>query len=790
MRIADALPLTPLQQGLFFHASAAQGGDDVYAVQLYVGLSGPLDPERLHDAVQAVVARHPNLAARFSQKFAEPVQVIPADPVVPWQYVELDTEDRLAELYAAERVAVCELANQPAFRAALVRTAEDRYQFVLTNHHIVLDGWSLPILLGEVFASYYGQRLPPAPPYRRFVSWLTGRDLDAARAAWREVLAGVETPTMVGVAGREPGRRAITSFQLSEDTTRALSDVARSCHTTVSTVLQGAYAQVLMSLTGQRDVVFGTTVSGRPDDVFGADAMVGLLINTVPVRAAIDATTTTADLLGQLQREHAQTLDHQHLALNEIHRLTGLDQLFDTFFVYENYPVDAATLSGSDGLSVTTFAHHETNHYPLSVQAIPGDELTLRVEYDTDVFDTAAIDALVERLTRVVVAMIADPDRALSTLDLLTDDEHARLDGWSNRAILAQPAVPSPSIPELFAAQVTRNPGAPALSFDGRTMTYRELDDAATRFAYVLADRGIGPGQRVVLYLPRSADAIVSILAVLKTGAAYVPIDPAAPSARMELVLADAEAAAAVTISALAERLAGHNLRLIDVNDEAADHQPGTELGGPTPEDIAYLIYTSGTTGVPKGVAITHRNVAQLMDSLHAAPLPPTRVWSQCRSYGFDVSVQEIFGALLAGGRLVVVPESVARAPEDLQSLLFSQGVNVFSTTPSEVGMLSPATLESVALIIGAEPCPTELMDQWAPGRVMINAYGPTETTVDVALSAPLTAGSEAVPIGPPIAGAALFLLDGWLRPVPPARSASCTSQAAESASATRAARG
>ncbi|MBI3692045.1 MAG: non-ribosomal peptide synthetase, partial [Mycolicibacterium aromaticivorans] len=336
-----------------------------------------------------------------------------------------------------------------------------------------------------------------------------------------------------------------------------------------------------------------------------------------------------------------------------------------------------------------------------------------------------------------------------------------------NRAVLAQPVSPSPSIPELFAAQVARTPEAPALTFDGRTMTYRELDDAATRFAYALADKGIGSGRRVVLFLPRSADAIVSILAVLKTGAAYVPIDPAAPSARMELVLADAEPVVAITNSTLAERLAGHNIRLIDVNDTAVDH-PGTDLGGPTSEDIAYLIYTSGTTGVPKGVAITHRNVAQLMDSLHAAPLPPARVWSQCRSYGFDVSVQEVFGALLGGGRLVVVPESVARAPEDLQSLLVSEGVSVFSTTPSEVGMLSPAALESVALIIGAEPCPTELMDQWAPGRVMINAYGPTETTVDVALSAPLTAGSAAVPIGPPIAGAALFVLDGWLRPVPP----------------------
>ena len=750
-----------------FHASAALGGDDVYAVQLYVSLSGPLDADRLHAAVQAVVARHPNLAARFPKQYAEPVQIILADPLAPWQYVELDSEEQIAQLCAAERAAVCELANESAFRAALIRTGVDQYRFVLTNHHIVLDGWSLPILLGEVFASYYGQRLPPAAPYRRFVTWLGGRDPDADRAAWSEVLAGFDTPALVGSPGHEPGGREVASFQLSDNDTRALGELARSCHTTISTVLQGAYAQVLMSLTGQCDIAFGTTVSGRPDEVLGAESMVGLFINTVPVRVRITAPTTTVTLLDQLQREYTQTLDHQHLALSEIHRVTGQDQLFDTFFVYENYPIDAAKFSGADGLAVTKFEHHETNHYPLSVQAIPGDELTLRVEYDTEVFDTAEIEALIERLQRVLAAMIADPNRPLSSMDLLDDKEHARLDRWSNRTVLDQPAPASRSIPGLFAEQVARVPEAIALSFEGRVMSYRELDEASNRFAHVLASRGIEPGQRVLLLLPRSAEAIVSILAVLKTGAAYVPIDPAAPSARMHLVLNDAAPVAAITNTALAERLAGQDLRVIDVHDPAVSSQPSTALPDPVPDDIAYLIYTSGTTGIPKGVAITHRNVAQLMDALHAAPLPPIRVWSQCRSYGFDVSVQEIFGALLGGGTLVVVPESVARAPEDLQALLVAEHVSVFSTTPSEVGMLSPEVLESVALIIGAEPCPTELIDQWAPARVMINAYGPTETTVDVALSAPLTAGSGSVPIGPPIEGAALFVLDGWLRPVP-----------------------
>ncbi|WP_238159382.1 condensation domain-containing protein, partial [Mycobacterium sp. MFM001] len=288
--IADVLPLTPLQQGLLFHAATAQGGgDDVYAVQLDIDVSGSLDPHRLRDAVQMAVNRHPNLAARFCEQFDEPVQIIPADPVVPWRYVEVDgsadPDEQIEALCAAERAAVYDLAGQSAFRAALIRTAEDQHRFVLTNHHIVLDGWSLPILLGEIFAGYYGQRLAVPAPYRRFVTWLAERDLDAARAAWREVFDRFDTPTLVGPPDRLGlGRRGVVSVRVSEQTTRAVGELARSQRTTVSTVLQAAWAQLLSALTGQRDVAFGAVVSGRPAEVPGADSMVGLLINTVPVR--------------------------------------------------------------------------------------------------------------------------------------------------------------------------------------------------------------------------------------------------------------------------------------------------------------------------------------------------------------------------------------------------------------------------------------------------------------------------------------------------------------------------
>jgi glycopeptidolipid biosynthesis protein len=773
-RIADVLPLTPLQQGLLFHASAAQGDSDhVYAVQLDITLSGRIDEHRLRDAVHTVVNRHPHLVARFCPDFDEPVQVIPADPVTPWRYVDLnggapaDVDEEIQRMCAAERAAVCDLADQPAFRAALIRTATDRHRFVLTNHHLVLDGWSRPILLQEIVASYHGQQLPAPTSYRRFVDWLADRDLDAARSAWREVFAGFDTPTLVGPPQRVGlGTRRVTSFRVPEKTTRALDELARSHRTTVNTVLQAAWAQLLMWLTGHHDVAFGVVVSGRPSEVLGADSMVGLFINTVPARACISGTTTTADLLEQLQLAHNRTLEHQHLALSDIHRITGHDKLFDTAFVYENYPLDTAALAGDHELAVTEFRIHESTHYPLTVQALPAAELELRLEFRTDVFDTETVEALTERLRRVLAVMSAEPTRRLSSIDVLDQPEHARLQEWGNQAALTQPAVSAASIPGLFAAQVARTPEAVAVTFEGRSLTYRELDEAANRLAHLLAGHGVGPGGCVALLLTRSAEAIVAILAVLKTGAAYLPIDAAQPTARMDFMLADAAPIAVLTTAALRSRLVRHDLLVIDVNDPAANSQPSTPLPAPRPDDIAYVIYTSGTTGTPKGVAVAHHNITQLIESQNGR-LAPGQVWTAWHSLAFDVSAWEMCSALLGGGRLVVVPEEVARSPQDFHALLVAEHVSMFVQTPSAVAGLSRQGLESVTLVVGSEACPGEVVDRWAPGRLMVNAYGPTETTVLVAMSTPLTAGSGTPPIGTPIPGAALFVLDRWLRPVP-----------------------
>ncbi|MCV7173753.1 non-ribosomal peptide synthetase, partial [Mycobacterium manitobense] len=417
--IADILPLTPLQQGLLFHASATRGTDsldELYAVQVEFNVAGPLEIQRLRDAVQTVVRRHPNLVARFSEEFDEPVQLIPAEPAAVWRYIDVaddgtQPDETIRQVCAAERSAVGNFTEEPAFRIVLIRTAEERHHCVVTFHHIVIDGWSMPVLLHEIFASYVGEHLPVPGSYRNFVAWLAGRDVDSARAAWAEVFAGFSTPTLVSPPDRsELGQRAVRRIAVPEETTAALDALARTHHTTMSTVLQGAWALLLTSLTGQHDVAFGVTVSGRPAEVAGAETMIGLVINTVPVRATITPETTVADLLKQLQRSHSATLDHQHLALREIHRVAGHDELFDTCIVYQNYPIDTGAQMSAGNLAISDITGREYNHYPLTVQAHPGRELDMRVEYDTDVYSPARIDALMRRLQRVFMAMTANQE--------------------------------------------------------------------------------------------------------------------------------------------------------------------------------------------------------------------------------------------------------------------------------------------------------------------------------------------------------------------------------------------
>jgi amino acid adenylation domain-containing protein/thioester reductase-like protein len=557
--------------------------------------------------------------------------------------------------------------------------------------------------------------------------------------------------------------------------------VAREHNATSFMVVQAALGVLLSKISASSDVAVGFAVAGRGDPAL--DELVGFFVNTLVLRVEVSGDPTFTDLLAQVRARSLEAFEHQHVPFEVLverlnpARSLAHHPLIQVLLAWQNFaghndPAAGLVLEGLQVTSIPLDTHSARIDLAFSLAerfTDTGEAAGIggAVEFRTDVFDTASIEALIERLERVLVAMTADPGRSLSSVDLLDESEHARLDEIDNRAVLSAGASSAVSVPVLFAAQVARTPDAVALVCEGCSWSYRQLDEAANRLAHLLAGCGVGPGCVVGLLLERSAQAIAAIVAVLKTGAAYLPIDPEHPPARIGFMLADAAPVAVITTADLAGRLDGHDVVVIDVNDPAVDTQPSTALPAPGPDNIAYIIYTSGTTGVPKGVAATHHNVTQLLASLDAGLTASGRVWAQCHSHAFDVSVWEIWGALLHGGRLVVIPDSVTRSATDFHDVLVAEHVNVLTQTPSAVAVLSPQGLDSVALVLGGEPCPAEVVDRWAPGRVMINGYGPTETTMCVALSAPLAPGSGAPPIGSPVSGAALFVLDGWLRPVP-----------------------
>ncbi|WP_448482375.1 non-ribosomal peptide synthetase [Mycolicibacter sinensis] len=500
-----------------------------------------------------------------------------------------------------------------------------------------------------------------------------------------------------------------------------------------------------------------------------AKTVPGMFAGILPLVLKTSPTSTVADFCQHVSTRIRELLHHQRFPAHALEAgaggLPGLGQASSRVVI--NF-IPATTEVDLAGTPYTT---NSTNFGPVGHFGFfflgAGDELSISTAGTGRPFADFEAADLVDRLERVLVAMTADPGRLLSSIDALVVGECAQLDVWGHRSVLGSSVVGGVSIPGLFARWVSVSPGVVALRCGGRSWSYREVDEASNRLAHVLVGYGVGPGDRVGLLLPRCAQAVVAILAVLKTGAGYVPVDPVVPDARLEFVLADAAVSVVVTCGGLADRVAGCAV-VVDVDDPVVADQPVSAVGvGPVADDIAYVIYTSGTTGVPKGVAVTHRNVTRLFDGFDVGvQIGPQQVWAQCSSLAFDYSVWEIWGALLHGGRLVVVPEQVRRSAPDLRELLVAERVSMLSQTPSAVGALAPQGLESATLMVAGEVCPVDVVDRWAPGRVMLNGYGPTETTV-FATTGVLVAGSGVVPIGGPVPGAALFVVDAWLRPVP-----------------------
>ncbi|MFF2614419.1 non-ribosomal peptide synthase/polyketide synthase [Kitasatospora sp. NPDC058046] len=782
--VTEIQPLTPTQTGMVVHGlDEAEHG--LYVEQITFVLDGARDPGLLAAAWQHVVDRTPVLRASVVLRDVPvPLQVVHRQAVLPvtehdWSELgEAERAARLEELLAEQRARPLVLDRPPLLRLDLVRLGPEQVRVVWAFHHVLLDGWSVFHVLADVLAAHAalarGERpeLPERRPFAEYVRWLATRDTGTAVEHWRGVLADLAAPTPLPY-DRRPAQGDTArsgdwlSHRLDEAATARLQEFARRHRLTLNTVVQGAWALLLSRWSGERRVCFGTTVSGRPADLAGSDGIVGLFITTLPARVAVDGRQPCADWLRTLQEEQAEDRRFDHLPLARMHGLSQVPpgtELFDSLVVFENYPVGDAT-AGAYGLLVRDLDAREATNYPLTVVVSPGERLAVELGHDPRFLDRRTAGRLADQLLHTLNALAAsDGATPLDGLDLLPPGERERLLHGPARPALAP--VPPATLPALVEAAADRWPEAVALSADGLELTYAEAEAHANRLAHRLIARGAGPGETVALLLPRSADTVLAELAVAKTGAAFLPVDPHYPEERIGAMLRDAAPALTLDAKEVAELLAADP-------DGAPGHCPtDADRTRPLdPDDPAYVIFTSGSTGTPKGVVVTHRGLAAFAaaEAAHYQVAPGDRVLAFATP-SFDASVLELCLALPHGARLVV-PEPGPLLGAHLAGLLRAERITHTLLPPAALATLpadTPGILPALkTLIVGAEACGPDLVARWAPHHRMVNSYGPTEATVVATWSAPLTADGAAPPIGRPLPGTGAYVLDARLRPVP-----------------------
>ncbi|AQZ69227.1 hypothetical protein BKM31_54140 [[Actinomadura] parvosata subsp. kistnae] len=767
-----------MQEGMLFDSARTSravpgAAPDVYVIQQSQLIDGALDAALLRVSWQALLSRHAALRACFHRgKSGTPAQLILRDAELPWSERDLSglpeeaARAEVAALAEKERSAGFDLEVPPLLRLLLIKLAEDRHILVTTGHHLLMDGWSKGVLQAELRAVYEAggdaAALAPAVSFREYLAWLGRQDKEAARAAWRAELAGLDSSgSAVGGLDEWPRMEppAQAEVRLTAERTAALTELSRAGGLTLNTLVQGAWALVLARLSGRTDVVFGTAVSGRPPELPGVERMVGMFVTTVPVRVRLRGELPFLELLTELQERQQALSPHHHLGLAEIQRLTGVT--IDTLVVFENYAgmKEGQAPAGSPAFSLLDV--DQATPYPLTLTVLPGASLEFQVQYRPAAIDDSVARGALDELVRVLEHLVTDPRTPVGRVEAMIAPD----DGAESRA--AGPA----SVVELVEGRVGRAPGAVAVSWRGGSLSYGDLWGRAGRLAGVLAARGVSRGGRVAVVMDRSVDLLVAFLGVWLAGAAYVPVDRAYPVDRVRFMLADAGVSLAVCDEAAAGLLPE------GVESLVVGAFPGGDVGGlvrPGPLDAAYVMYTSGSTGVPKGVVVPHGAVAALVGDPGLEVGPGDAVLMHA-SHAFDASLHDIWVPLACGARVVIAEPGVVDG-ERLAAYV-ADGVTVAQLTAGTFRVVAEEAPESFAglreVATGGDVVPLAAVERVraaCPNLRVRHTYGPTESTLYTTwhVIEPGAAVGAVLPIGGPVAGRRVFVLDAFLHPVPP----------------------
>ncbi|PNB72966.1 non-ribosomal peptide synthetase [Pseudomonas sp. GW456-E7] len=809
--IEDVYPLTPMQEGMLLH-TLLEPGTGLYYMQDRYRINSELDPQRFAQAWQAVVARHEALRASFCWNVgADMLQVIHKPGSTPIEYLdwrdiaEVEQEPKLQTLLRTEREAGFDLLNQAPFHLRLIRVGAARYWFMMSNHHILIDAWCRSLLMNDFFEIYSAlgegreAQLGPVSRYRDYIGWLQRQSLDEARQWWKTNLQGFERTTPIPSdrpflrehAGDSGGMIVGDRYtRLDARDGAQLRELAQAHQLTINTFAQAAWALVLRRLSGDRDVLFGVTVAGRPVEMPQMQRTVGLFINSIALRVKMPEDGQRCSVrqwLSGLLDSNMQLREYEYLPLVNIQEQSELPKgqpLFDSLFVFENAPVEVSVLDHAQSLNATSDSGRTHTNFPLTAVCYPGDDLGLHLSYDQRYFDEATVERMLGEFKRLLLALVEGFHGDMADLPLLGAEEQDFLLHGCNRSEHEYPL--EQSYVSLFETQVVRHPQRIAASCLDRQYSYLELNQRSNRLGHALIAAGVGRDQPVALLAERSLDLLGMIIGSFKAGAGYLPLDPGLPSQRLSRIIELSRTPLLVCTQACREQAqalldefgCASRPRLLVWEEVQAlalsADNPGIYSSA---DNLAYVIYTSGSTGLPKGVMVEQRGM--LNNQLSKVPylnLSDADVIAQTASQSFDISVWQFLAAPLFGARVDIVPNTIAHDPQGLLAHVAAQGITVLESVPSLIqGMLAQERMSLDGLrwmLPTGEAMPPELAHQWLlryPQIGLVNAYGPAECSDDVAffrVDLVSTRGSY-LPIGTPTDNNLLYVLDGALELVP-----------------------